>query len=358
MKGHGKAVETANSRLLPVKLFLLIAAAAALQACSVEAYTSGCSTNDQIPQQTRDEIEEAAVKYVELLKEGPAPVTNALSSRGKAHAKPGAIEAVIARYKTLKILSDPAIAETYFVTSSSSTNLSNGIPCGVDDGRMAIVPRGGTATNALVLLTQDVPGKSRITHTLWMEHEDSKWLVRGAHFAPSAIAGLDSRQLWDLAKAQRSAGHFFNAHLLYVAARNLLDRGPFFQSSMTQDFNADFESFKPLPILQGSPPFVWTFEGETFEVSQVRYIGYETGQLALGIDRAPDAWTTDEDAEAANRRLIDGFDAAYPEWREVFDPIVATAIHPDSNKGWATVFSKETGYSKASADPGIDATPK
>lgn len=319
-----------------------ISMAAALllsQACEAQVYTASCSRDDQIAQETRDGIEAAAIQIIGTLDQSPDHFARTLSSRGKIDGKPEAIGAVIAMYESMDPISDPIIAQTFFVTSSASTNVSTGIPCGSDDqGRMTFAPRGGTTTNALVLAEQNLRGNSKITHTLWLENEESKWLVRGFHTGVSAISGLDSEQLWNLAKQQREKGNLINASLLYAAATNSLDRGPFFQPSLLLDFVADKQTFEQPKSVE------FTFEQEVFAVTDVLYIGLNNGLFAIGINHTPAAGASVEEVEAVNRRLIEGFDKAYPEWREVFKAVVGRAINPSTNKLHETVFSLESGY--------------
>jgi hypothetical protein len=261
----------------------------------------------------------------------------------------GVIQTAAAQYQAVTVISAPVVVGTYFLRFSGGSESGLRVPCELRNGGAAFVGRGGTLMSAVVLLTEDMGGGSQRTMTVWLEHEQGAWRVRALNFGLSRITGLDGEQLWTHARTQRARGHLLNAHMLYVAARGALDRGTFYEPHIRPRFYADLNTFEAPEILRGAAPFHWTFAGESFSVTQVQYMGFESGEVALLIDHAPPAWATDEEAEAINRRLIDGLVAAYPEWRETFDAIVARAAKPGSNQLWSTVYMTD-GY-RAPAPP-------
>jgi hypothetical protein len=138
--------------------------------------------------------------------------------------------------------------------------------------------------------------------------------------------------------------------MLYIAAQTAAQRGSFYQARMVQYFNRDYGTFTAPELLHGPPPFTWTFGNETFRVNEVQYTGFGTGDVGLIIDYSPPAWSENAEAEAINRRLIEGFVAANPNWRETFDAIVARAAKPGSDQRWGTVYTASRGYDAPDAE--------
>ncbi|MEZ6028485.1 MAG: hypothetical protein R3C46_01945 [Hyphomonadaceae bacterium] len=331
---------TPQAVLSVIRCASIAAAVMLMQACEVEAYTASCSRDDQIPPETREDIESAAIRIIGTLDQSPEQFAGILSSRGKIDAKPEAISTVIATYKSMSPVSEPTIAQTFFVTSSASTDFSAGIPCGTDDdGRMTFAPRGGTITNAVVLADQNIRGNSKVTHTLWLENEDSNWLIRGFHTGVSAIAGLDGEQLWILAKQQREKGNAINASLLYTAASNAFDRGPFFQPSIMLDFIADKQTFEQPRSVE------FVYGQETFAVTDVLYIGLSNYSFAIGLSHTPTGLSEEcrGHKQMADCRIRQGS----PEWAGGSRSCRRTRHRPlaRSNKGALNCIFAESGHS-------------
>jgi hypothetical protein len=304
-----------------------------------------CQSNDDIAPATREEIGRVALTFIEHFEQSPVEARLQMSARGRAATmQRGPLENAAAAYRSVETSGSRAVSETYLLRYSSGSETGAHVPCDLIGGRAIFIGRGGTSTSAVVLLKDDLPGRSERTTSVWLEHEGGAWRVRAFVASPSTIVGRNAEQLWTAAREQRAKGNDFNAAMLYAAARSAQQLGPYYQGRLSQDFNSDLRTFTAPGLLQGEAPHAWNFEGETFSVTQVQYTGFGSGEVALTIEHTIAPGATNEVADLANRRLIDGLNAAYPEWREVFDAIGARSHRPDSNQTWGTVFSRTTGY--------------
>lgn len=304
-----------------------------------------CQANAEISPTTRAEIDATALTFMDVFSRDPMEARGLMSRRGQAATRErAAMTGAHGLYHATEVTGDREVTETYLLRFVSGSQTGERTPCGFQEGRPVFVARGGTAMSAIVLMTEEMDGGSQRTTSLWLEHENGAWRVLGMNFGLSRVAGLDSEQLWQAAKQQRANGRDFNAAMLYVAAQATLQRGSFYQARVTQAFNADYNTFEAPALMRGTPPFAWTFDGDSFSVNEVQYMGLGSGEVALIIDHASDAWTETAEAESINRRLIDGFVASNPHWRETFDAIVARAAKPGSNQHWGTVYSATGGY--------------
>jgi len=82
-------------------------------------------------------------------------------------------------------------------------------------------------------------------------------------------------------------------------------------------------------------------------------MGFGNGDVAFVIDHtAP--WANHTEADAIDRRLIDAFGERNPEWREVFDAVIARAHRANSTETWGAVYERK-GYTRPpSGAPGAE----
>lgn len=342
--------------VLPIVLLLTIAAGVFyFRDLKGTFATSGwsvglCQSNDAIAEDAGTEIGSTALEFMELFARAPMEARRRMSRRGRsATIEREPIERAHASYTSTETVGPPEVTDIHLLRFASGSETGQMTPCDLSGGRAVFVARGGTMASAVALITEELPGSSQRTTSVWLERESDGWRVRAFSFGLSRINGKSSEQLWEEAQHQRQLGHEFNAAMLYVAARGSADRGMFYQPRMMQDFNADYGTFETPELIRGTPPFTWRFGDETYQVTRVEYMGFSSGDVGLIINHAPDAWTEYAEAEAINRRLIDGFIAAHPDWSETFDAVIARAARPGGNEVWGTVYTKSNGYSRNAA---------
>ncbi|MBL8558483.1 MAG: hypothetical protein JNM47_07170 [Hyphomonadaceae bacterium] len=315
-------------------------------------YWGVCQTNDEISAGTRLKIESAAQGFLDLIVRTPLEARSEMSEAGKSVASdPAQFEILAASYLSNPALGPPRATETYLLRIVGGVEDGERVPCDPIDGRAVFVSPGGTPMSAVVILIEDLPGASQRATAVWLELEGKEWRVRALSPSWSQLGGRNSRQLWDDAQRERKRGHDFNAALLYGAARGTLWRGPFYQARLAQDFNADLQSFVAPELVRGAPPFKWTFGPDDYQVTKVEYSMVGDGGKVLFIQHTLATWSDERAAELVNRRLIDSFVAAYPEWREEFDAVAARAVKEGGSQNWGTVFEKVGGYTKSLAPP-------
>jgi hypothetical protein len=179
--------------------------------------------------------------------------------------------------------------------------------------------------------------------SLWFLQGDGTWKLHAFHLDSAGIAGRDANALFALAKKERLAGHTFNAAILYGAVGQLLQRGPGLQLGLTQAVAEDAADLSIPPDFQGSPPFQLHLGGTTYTVGALSPIGLE-GQIGLIISLPQDTWHGTQGAIEVNHRFLTAFMAAYPEFSDVFQFLVARAVLPDRSGGYGTVYRVGKGF--------------
>ena len=187
--------------------------------------------------------------------------------------------------------------------------------------------------------------------TLWLVENDGPWEIVSFNLNPSSLAGLYTRDLVKLAKEQDAKGHGFNAHMLYVGAAFVANRGNEFQLGISQDAQEAARTHTAPGELAGNPPFAWTYDGTTFSVElvQITAVAKELGLMIVHRDAKWDG-KDNADADRRNRKLIDGFVKAHPEFKEAFGFLVARIMRPSEDNGYGTMFSAKTGYDVTKED--------
>lgn len=175
------------------------------------------------------------------------------------------------------------------------------------------------------------------------------WLVHLVHANVAASAGLTAHDLLEMARAQERKGHTFNSHMLYISAYQLADRGPKFALLARDEFEAEAKAAAKAPELEGTGPFAWTFGKTSYLVQTVGPTGFKDDGLCLQIRLVISPWSGWDDPKRLNRALIEAFDKARPEWREVFGCIIVRGVSPGGMTPaggdlYGTVYDREDGF--------------
>jgi hypothetical protein len=311
------------------------------------ARTGKCMTNDAIPPGTRAEITAAATTFVQTLaSDTPDDVLKLMSRRGRSEVRQqGSLDNVVQQYNSMPAAELPVVPAVFFLQGPGGNALGVNVPCRAPDGvGTALVPRGSTPLSAVALVHEAVGGDSRKTSQVWMENENGVWRTRGFHIMLTRLNGRESRDLLAQAEQQRDKNNAFNAYMLYVAAGSTLIQGPYYTDPGTQDYNIALATFPRPAILQGEPPFGWQLGDEYFSVNFVQYQAMNEGEPGLYLYHAPADAKTFAEADAINRSLIEKFDKAYPEWRDVFAVLAVHGSVAGTDDAWITGFSRDTGF--------------
>jgi hypothetical protein len=181
--------------------------------------------------------------------------------------------------------------------------------------------------------------------TVWLIEEDGAWRMHGFNVAIASIVGFDAAELLAMAEAQARRGNAFNAQMLYVAAKATVDRGSHLALGIGQEIEAALARHPQPSELEGKPPFTWALDGVTFRLDQVNLVGIDKRLGLVFLHRDP-AWDGEDTgkAERRNKRLIDAFVKAHPEYKETFAFLVARILAPGKDSGWGTVYDAAKGY--------------
>ena len=303
-----------------------------------------CASNDEIQVVERRAVDAAALSFVTTAFEsdpeiGYAVMTSEARSSMTSSAFVAGIRAATqqaGKFRNVKV------DRTYLVETSGIGSVGRAI-CGVlkDNQWVSVAIKPGLKQAHVTIAAQTLNNDWQLS--VWLLPEGNDWKVHNLHVGVSSLAGQSAEAIFQLARRERGAGHTFNAMMLYVALRNLIYRGPFFQLGLTQTVDEDYRGFKPPPEAEGEPPYTWTMNGTAYTVGHVSIVAIE-GKLGLVFALPQREWKGDSEADKSNCQFLTAFVATHPEHDRVFGFLVARAGKPDGSGGFGTVYQVGKGF--------------
>jgi hypothetical protein len=293
-----------------------------------------CKADDEIPKDERGELEQAGLKFVQAVASKRSDDAYAMMT---AHAREtvtvDAIKGFVEQVQGLELTGALKVDHAYLVEVDNFIGKSLRTTCSLsrheDDWIAVATPgpkqayvlvRGDSTNNAWTFILRLAP--------------DQGWHVEHAQFQMTAAAGKGVEDVWALAREQRDRDHHFNAVLLYILASELAQRGPNFQLGMLSKIRSEMAKLQVPSELQGNAPFTWRFGSSEYKIRKVAVTGIG-GKLYLDIMQEILPWTDDTEADRENRKLMNEFKQAFPEYREAFELTVA-AWEVGGSKGYRT----------------------
>jgi hypothetical protein len=320
--------------LLVVSLSLLVVACNA----SSQLFTASCKADDEISAKDRESVGQVALKFVQ---DALGPNSSNAFAAFTADAKETVpLEQFVSGFqnsiKPRGPFKDLRVAHTYVPRVMGGTQEQR-VVCGTlssPETWVAVNARPGPA-EAYVIVEGDTVNNTN-AFVIWLIPEQGNWRVQYVQFATITMVGKSADDLRKMAAMENEKQHNFNAFILYAAALQLADRGPFFQLGIKPEIEKAIGNVQRPPVLQGKAPFVWDFDKPTFRVLNVGAIGIG-GKIYLLIDHEIEPWTEDKEADRKNRDLITAFAKAYPEYKEAFSGLIVKAHERGGNRGFGTV---------------------
>jgi len=299
---------------------------------------TSCKADDEVSTQERESVGQVALKFVQ---DALGPNTSSAYPAFTADAKESVpLERFVSGFqnsiKPMGPFKNLRVAHLYLpkVTGGAQEervvcgNLSN------PEGWVAVNAKPGLV-EAYAIVEGDTVNNTN-AFVIWLLPEQGNWRVQYIHFATITMVGKSADDLQKLAAAENAKQRTLNAFVLYAAALQLADRGPFFQLGIKPEIEKAIGNVQKPTILQGQAPFVWHFDKSTFTVLNVGPIGIG-GKIYLLIVHEVEPWTEDEQADRENRNLITVFAKAYPEYKEAFAGLIVRAHERGGNRGFGSV---------------------
>jgi hypothetical protein len=305
---------------------------------SLQPFTASCKADEEISTKDREAIGQVALKFVQdALGPNPSAAYATFTTDAKENVP---LERFVSGFqngiKPMGPYNGVKVTHTYLAKVTGGVQEQR-VVCGnlsSPQSWVAVNAKPGPAEAHVIVEGQTL--NNTVDFVIWLITEQGNWHVQYVHYATVGMVGKSTEDLRKMAVAENAKQHGFNAFILYAAALQLADRGPFFQLGVRPDMEKEMGEIPRPPILQGQAPFIWNFDKSTFKVLNVGPIGV-SDKIYLLVDHEMEPWAEDKEAERKNRDLIARFAKAYPEYKEAFAGLVAKAHERGGNRGFGTV---------------------
>jgi hypothetical protein len=301
-----------------------------------------CRNDDEIDAKQRDGAIAAAHAFFDRLLKGDAAAYDALATETQAKISRAAFNADAKKIIANGPYADIKVERTYEPVVPEKAARTT---CGASDSGSAVEVAALPDVTQIHVVHSAQTRNTGWALTAWLLESKGAWHVRGFNVAPATIVGHDAAAFLRMADEQKSKGHAFNAHMLYMAAQSTVDRGPDLQLSIKKALDTAIAAHEPPAELKGTAPFTWRYDGASFAVEQVNLMGIDNRLGLVFLHRDP-SWDGEDTgkAERRNKRLIDAFVKAHPGYADTFGFLVARLLQPGKETGWGTVFDTTKGY--------------
>lgn len=322
--------------LMAVLSLLVLGCKSSLQ--TIQPFSSTCAADDQVVTRESKVVNQSALQFVQSAL-GPDPSTAYVSFTSEARENVPSEKFASAFQNGIKPMGpykDLRVAHTYIAKLTGGSQEER-VVCGnlsAPESWVAVTAKPGPAEAHVIVEGQTV--NNTAVFVVWLIPEQGTWHVQYIHYAIAAIVAKSAEDLQKMADLESQKQHDFNAFILYAAALQLADRGPFFQLGIRPEIEKKMREIKKPEFFEGQPPFTWKYEKSTFKVLNVGPIGVG-GKIYLLIDHEIESWADEKEADQKNRDTIAAFAAAYPEFRDVFAGLVVRAHERVGTRLFGTV---------------------
>ena len=314
----------------------------AILALAPAALAQTCFNGPDLDAATRNAIESAARKYLDMSAHGDVAGLKANSIPAIAGVF-SSIEQAVVTNKEYLAGGKPMITGTYLLDASEA---KAGLPradfyCGIYNSSDRIgffIPNLPPGRYAIVL--QKIEGKEPITLTLILQEMAGTWKLAGYYPRLAAIGGHDGQ--WYLSKARefKAKGQSHNAWLYYLTAWELMAPVDFMSTPQLDKVADEMQAARPSDLPTGAAPISLTANGRVFKVTEVTPVPVESNLDLRVVYQTPDAANSGL-AFQENAAITNALLAKYPELRDAFYAIIARAVDDNGHEYVSVLPTKD-----------------
>jgi len=334
------------SRLTAMMNFnVRIFSALLLIAASVSAWPQTCQTRDDIPEQTRSAIENAAQQAVDQSIHGNVDALRAGIAPSQQSNANGIISGVSDNKAALEG-SRPQLRTTFFLDTGANPSPDGRFYCGIfgangmaANGAEFDIP--GLPAGKYAVVIEDLAG-SKGPYSLTTIFQDAGgWKLAGLYIYPESANGHDG--IWYLTQARnyKSKGQNHNAWFYYDESWHLLAPLQFMETTLLGNIIKELNAVQPADVPSGGKAVSYSVNGKTYNITDMTVYPTDTGfdlSMKYSVASTGDFAAT----VSAARNLAAAYVAQYPELKDAFNNIWAHAIDPNGSDVPGVVVLKPT----------------
>lgn len=324
---------------------------ATLLAAGLPAWAQSCQTREEMPEQARTALDNAAKQTFDQaargdlnsLRTNSIPTLNFDSDvASPVNDNKAALQGATSQIRTSFLLDTgptPSPEGRFYCGVFGANGMaSNGAEFDIPNlpaGKYGVVFQdfnGSKGPYVLSTIFQDVGG----------------WKIADFRLHPEAAVGHDG--LWYLEQARqfKTKGQNHNAWFYYVTSWDLLAPVPFMESRLLSKILQESGSIQPKDVPTGGKPVSYSANGKTYNITEMSVLHQDNSfdlSLKYSVPSTADFNTTQADARSLANALV----TQYPELKQVFNRIWAHAVDPSGGDVPGLINLKPT--TTASATP-------
>jgi hypothetical protein len=311
---------------LKIQNFLL----AILLAAGLPAWAQSCQTREEIPEQARTALDNAAKQTFDQAARGDLNSlrTNSITTlnfdtdvASPVNGNKAAMQGATAQIRT-----------SFLLDTGPTPSPEGRFYCGVfgangmaPNGAEFDIPNLPAGKYGVVFQDFNGPKGPYVLSTIFQDV--GGWKIADFRLHPEAAVGHDG--LWYLEQARqfKTRGQNHNAWFYYVTSWDLLAPVPFMESRLLSKILQESGSIQPKDVPTGGKPVSYTANGKTYNITEMSVLHQDNSfdlSLKYSVPSTADFNATQADA----RNLANALVTQYPELKEVFNRVWAHAVDP------------------------------
>lgn len=332
---------------LKIQNFLL----AMLLAAGLPAWAQSCQTREEMPEQARTALDNAAKQTFDQAARGDLNSlrTNSITTlnfdtdvASPVNGNKAAMQGATAQIRT-----------SFLLDTGATPSPEGRFYCGVfgangmaPNGAEFDIPNLPAGKYGVVFQDFNGPKGPYVLSTIFQDV--GGWKIADFRLHPEAAVGHDG--LWYLEQARqfKTRGQNHNAWFYYVTSWDLLAPVPFMESRLLSKILQESGSIQPKDVPTGGKPVSYTANGKTYNITEMSVLHQDNSfdlSLKYSVPSTADFNATQADA----RNLANALVTQYPELKEVFNRVWAHAVDPSGGDVPGLINLKPT--ATASATP-------
>ena len=319
-----------EQRSLNVKKVL---SAIVVLAAGLPAWSQTCVSRDEIPEQTRTAIENAAQKVFDQASRSDVNSLQA-NSIPSVQSNFRGIAAAVNDNKTALADAHPQIRSSFLLDTGATPSPDGRFYCGVfgaggltSSSAEFDIP--GLPAGKYAIVIQDVMGNKGPYAISTVFQDMNGWKLAGLQVRPETASGHDG--LWFLRQARdyKTKGQNHNAWFYYVTSWDLLAPMTSMDTKLLSKIIQESNSIQPKDIPVGDKPVSFSANGKTYTMIDMSTFRTDT-TFDLSIRYSVPSTADFNGTQAEARTLATAFVTQYPELKDAFNSI---QVHAVDNSG-------------------------
>ncbi len=313
-----------------MKLTIMRALGILALSAAAPAWTQTCQTRDEMPEQARTAVENAAKQTFDQATKADA---NGLktNSTPALQSNFNGIAAAVTDNKDALAAATPQLRTSFLLDSGTTPNSDGNFYCGVygakgtsSGGAQFSLP-GLDAGKKYAVVIQDFIG-AKGPYALTTIFEDlNGWKLAGFQIRPESAVGHDG--LWYLKQARdyKSKGQSHNAWFYYATSWELLAPIPAMNTTLLGNIQEESNGVLPKDVPVEGKPIAFSAGGKTYTITDMSTFKTDKNfdlSIKYSVASTGDFNATQADARALANAMV----AQYPELKDGFSNIWVHAV--------------------------------